>query len=150
MITTSAGSAASAAPAAGDPAATAERASSPHSGFRLGKSLVVAIDGPSGSGKSSVSREVARWLRSAYLDTGAMYRAVTLHCVAQGIDLEDAAAVADDAPPELGGSSEGTGLGAWSRRPVDETEVGEGLTLDGVARSRPVQRRSDLSGGRTS
>ena len=64
--------------------------------------------------------------------------------------VEDAAAVADDAPPELGGSSEGTGLGAWSRRPVDETEVGEGLTLDGVARSRPVQRRSDPSGGRTS
>ncbi|WP_052274455.1 (d)CMP kinase [Arthrobacter sp. L77] len=67
--------------------------SSPHSGFRLGKSLVVAIDGPSGSGKSSVSREVARRLRAAYLDTGAMYRAVTLHCVAQGIDLEDSAAV---------------------------------------------------------
>ncbi|WP_247828739.1 (d)CMP kinase [Arthrobacter antioxidans] len=67
--------------------------SSPHSGFRLGKSLVVAIDGPSGSGKSSVSREVARRLRAAYLDTGAMYRAVTLHCVSQGIDLEDSAAV---------------------------------------------------------
>ncbi len=65
----------------------------PYSGFRLGKSLVVAIDGPSGSGKSSVSREVARRLRAAYLDTGAMYRAVTLHCVAQGIDLQDSAAV---------------------------------------------------------
>jgi cytidylate kinase len=68
-------------------------ASSPYSGFRLGKSLVVAIDGPSGSGKSSVSREVARRLRAAYLDTGAMYRAVTLHCIATGIDLEDRVAV---------------------------------------------------------
>ena len=67
--------------------------SSPYSGFRLGKSLVVAIDGPSGSGKSSVSREVARRLRAAYLDTGAMYRAVTLHCVATGVDLQDGAAV---------------------------------------------------------
>ncbi|MFN8078666.1 MAG: (d)CMP kinase, partial [Kineosporiaceae bacterium] len=38
--------------------------------------LVVAIDGPSGSGKSSVSREVARRLGVRYLDTGAMYRAV--------------------------------------------------------------------------
>ncbi|MUK03136.1 (d)CMP kinase [Vibrio cholerae] len=65
----------------------------PHSGFRLGKSLVVAIDGPSGSGKSSVSREVARRLRAAYLDTGAMYRAVTLHCITTGVDLQDSVAV---------------------------------------------------------
>lgn len=60
---------------------------------RLGKSLVVAIDGPSGSGKSSVSKEVARRLGLAYLDTGAMYRAVTWHCVDLGLDLEDAVAV---------------------------------------------------------
>ncbi len=74
--------------AAGEPAS-----SGPFHGFRLGKSLVVAIDGPSGSGKSSVSREVARRLRAAYLDTGAMYRAVTLHCLTTGVDLHDAAAV---------------------------------------------------------
>ncbi|MFJ6003695.1 (d)CMP kinase [Arthrobacter sp. NPDC092385] len=77
--------------AAGAPSAAG--LGSPYSGFRLGKSLVVAIDGPSGSGKSSVSREVARRLRAAYLDTGAMYRAVTLHCIASGIDLQDGAAV---------------------------------------------------------
>ena len=65
----------------------------PHSLFRIGKSLVVAIDGPSGSGKSSVSRETARQLHAAYLDTGAMYRAVTWHCLAEGIDLTDGAAV---------------------------------------------------------
>ncbi len=64
-----------------------------HSRVRLGKSLVVAIDGPSGSGKSSVSRETARRLRAAYLDTGAMYRAVTLHCLSTGIDLKNSAAV---------------------------------------------------------
>ena len=61
--------------------------------LRVGRPLVVAIDGPSGSGKSSVSKEVARRLRLAYLDTGAMYRALTWHCVDQGLDLEDAAAV---------------------------------------------------------
>lgn len=61
--------------------------------FRLGKPLVVAIDGPSGSGKSSISREVARRLHAAYLDTGAMYRAVTLSCMEAGIDLTDAVAV---------------------------------------------------------
>jgi len=61
--------------------------------LRIGRPLVVAIDGPSGSGKSSVSREVARRLRLAYLDTGAMYRALTWYCVTRGMDLDDAAAV---------------------------------------------------------
>jgi cytidylate kinase len=56
--------------------------------------LVVAVDGPSGSGKSSVSREVARRLGLAFLDTGAMYRALTWWCLERGIDLADAEAVA--------------------------------------------------------
>jgi len=57
--------------------------------------LVVAIDGPSGSGKSSVSREVARRLRLAYLDTGAMYRATAWWCLHQGLELADRSAVAE-------------------------------------------------------
>lgn len=56
--------------------------------------IVVAIDGPSGSGKSSVSKEAARRLNARYLDTGAMYRAVTWHALDAGTDLTDAAAVA--------------------------------------------------------
>jgi cytidylate kinase len=56
--------------------------------------LVVAVDGPSGSGKSSVSKEAARRLGARYLDTGAMYRAVTWHCLDAGTDLHDADAVA--------------------------------------------------------
>ncbi|MDQ0095373.1 (d)CMP kinase [Paeniglutamicibacter psychrophenolicus] len=56
--------------------------------------ITVAIDGPSGSGKSSVSKEAARRLGAAYLDTGAMYRAVTWHALDAGTDLTDAAAVA--------------------------------------------------------
>ena len=52
--------------------------------------LVVAVDGPSGSGKSSVSKAVARRLGAAYLDTGAMYRAVAWHCLHEGVDLADA------------------------------------------------------------
>jgi cytidylate kinase len=55
---------------------------------------VVAIDGPSGSGKSSVSREVARRLGLAYLDTGAMYRAACWSLLEAGVDLSDADAVA--------------------------------------------------------
>lgn len=57
------------------------------------QNLVVAIDGPSGSGKSSVSKEVARRLGAAYLDTGAMYRALTYACLQARTDLQDAAAV---------------------------------------------------------
>jgi CMP/dCMP kinase len=56
--------------------------------------LVIAIDGPSGSGKSSVSREVARQLGLEYLDTGAMYRAVCWSCLEHRVDLADTEAVA--------------------------------------------------------
>jgi cytidylate kinase len=56
--------------------------------------VTIAVDGPSGSGKSSVSRAVATRLGLAYLDTGAMYRAATLWCVRSGVALDDAGAVA--------------------------------------------------------
>jgi cytidylate kinase len=56
--------------------------------------LVIAIDGPSGSGKSSVSKAVARRLDLAFLDTGAMYRALTWWCAQLGVDLQDQSAVA--------------------------------------------------------
>lgn len=59
--------------------------------------LVVVVDGPSGSGKSSVSRAVATRLGLAYLDTGAMYRALTWWCLDQGVDLDDEAAVTEAA-----------------------------------------------------
>ena len=73
--------------------------------LRLGRPLVVAIDGPSGSGKSSVSKEVARRLRLAYLDTGAMYRAVTWDCLERGVDLNDGALVEAARAPTLSASS---------------------------------------------
>ncbi|GAA4555219.1 (d)CMP kinase [Pseudonocardia xishanensis] len=49
---------------------------------------VVAMDGPSGTGKSTVSRRLARELSAAYLDTGAMYRAATLACLRAGLTAE--------------------------------------------------------------
>jgi cytidylate kinase len=55
--------------------------------------LVVAVDGPSGSGKSTVAREVAAALGLRYLDTGAMYRALTWWVLRQGVDPADEAAV---------------------------------------------------------
>jgi cytidylate kinase len=55
--------------------------------------MIVAIDGPAGSGKSTVARGVARRLGFTYLDSGAMYRAVTLAALENGIDLDDGAAL---------------------------------------------------------
>jgi cytidylate kinase len=55
--------------------------------------FVLAIDGPSGAGKSTVARAVARRLGLRYLDTGAMYRAVTLAALERGVRLEDAGAL---------------------------------------------------------
>lgn len=55
---------------------------------------IIAIDGPSGSGKSSTSRGVARRLGLRYVDTGAMYRAMTWWMLANGVDVDDPAAVA--------------------------------------------------------
>ena len=59
---------------------------------------VVALDGPSGTGKSTVAKRLAGALRARYLDTGAMYRAVTLAVLNAGIDPADPAAVAGLAP----------------------------------------------------
>lgn len=68
-------------------------------------SLVVAIDGPSGSGKSTVARRVAESLGLRFLDTGAMYRALTWWLLEQGVDLRDRARVAElagDLPLRMG------------------------------------------------
>jgi cytidylate kinase len=56
--------------------------------------LVIAIDGPAGSGKSTVARAVAALLGWSFLDTGAMYRAVTWEALRRGVDVYDADALA--------------------------------------------------------
>ena len=60
--------------------------------------LTVAVDGPAGTGKSSVSRGLARALDARYLNTGAMYRVVTLAVLRAGVDVADAEAVGKLAP----------------------------------------------------
>ncbi len=59
--------------------------------------VTIAVDGPAGSGKSSVSKEVARRLGFGYLDTGAAYRALAWHVLEHHADTSDAAAVVDAA-----------------------------------------------------
>lgn len=56
--------------------------------------MIITIDGPAGSGKSTAARNLAAALGIAYLDTGATYRAVTLAALRGGVDMEDAAALA--------------------------------------------------------
>lgn len=90
--------------------------------------LVIAIDGPSGSGKSSVSKAVARHFNLEYLDTGAMYRALTWYCLDEKVDVEDAAVLVTAARtfPYVQGTSpdeEVIEVGEWtyekrSARPV--------------------------------
>ncbi|MCI9338635.1 MAG: (d)CMP kinase [Lachnospiraceae bacterium] len=55
----------------------------------------VAIDGPAGAGKSTIAKAVARELNLIYVDTGAMYRAVALYMLREGVDLTDREQVAD-------------------------------------------------------
>lgn len=56
--------------------------------------FTIAIDGPAGTGKSSVSRRVAQKLGARYLDTGAMYCIATLHALRNGVDVNDPVALA--------------------------------------------------------
>ncbi|MFI2667848.1 (d)CMP kinase [Micromonospora carbonacea] len=76
---------------------------------------VVAVDGPSGSGKSTVSRRLAVGLGARYLDTGAMYRAITWAVLRSGVDLTDAESVgkvAAEVDLRIGTDPEGYGVTA--------------------------------------
>ena len=57
--------------------------------MNMKKGLTIAIDGPAGSGKSTIAKLVARRLDYLYIDTGAMYRAITWKALQENIDLKD-------------------------------------------------------------
>jgi CMP/dCMP kinase len=89
---------------------------------------VIAVDGPAGSGKSSAARGVAQRLGLRYLDTGAMYRALTWWLVTQHLDVSDPAVVA-----------------AHARHPVIEVGTdpdGPAVTVDGRDVSGPIRSRA--------
>lgn len=94
--------------------------------------VAVAVDGPAGTGKSSVSRGLARALQARYLDTGAMYRIVTLAVLRAGIDPADQAAV--------GTASAAVQLSVGSdpdedRSYLDEEDVSSEIRGDAVTRA---------------
>ena len=91
--------------------------------------LVVAVDGTSGSGKSSTCRGVADRLGLSYLDTGAMFRAVTWWMLREGVDVQDSEAVAARcAEPVLLSGTDPVGPTIT----VDGQDVAEGIRSDAV------------------
>ena len=95
--------------------------------------MIIAIDGPAGSGKSTIAQGVARRLGLAYLDTGAMYRAVTLIALERSVSLEDGdalGALALEMRASLRGRSPGT-----PRVYVGERDVSEAIRRPEVSRA---------------
>ncbi|OZE26443.1 cytidylate kinase [Rhodococcus sp. 05-2255-1e] len=93
--------------------------------------LVVAMDGPSGTGKSSVSRRLASALEASYLDTGAMYRVATVWVLRSGVEPTDADAVAKVVaalPLEIG------------KDPLSETVLLDGVDVSGEIRGDAVTK----------
>lgn len=90
--------------------------------------MIVAIDGPSGSGKSSIAHAIADRFGLTFLDTGAMYRSVAAECLRLGVDPEDAeavAAVARDITIEFGASEGGQTVTANGRDVTAEIRTPE-------------------------
>ncbi len=90
---------------------------------------VLAIDGPSGTGKSSVAREVAGQLGVRYLDTGAMYRAVTWAVLRQGVSLDD--------PDAVAGVARATALSTGTDPSGEDVQV-DGAHVEAAIRSAEV------------
>jgi cytidylate kinase len=124
--------------------------------------LVIAIDGPVGSGKSTVARRVARLLDYMYVDTGAMYRAVALKALRQGIALDsevemEALAAAAKIVVRMGGGGNGGGQtilldGKDVSKAIRAVEVAQAASkiaaLPGVREVLvPVQRQTGAKGG---
>jgi len=114
---------------------------------------VIAIDGPAGAGKSTIARAVADRLGFEYLDTGAMYRALALTAIENGIDLEDAdalTALADSVDIELRGDLvklNGRDVSKVIRGPDVTAAVSKVAAVDGVRRAMAAMQRSRAEAG---
>jgi cytidylate kinase len=97
--------------------------------------MIVAIDGPAGSGKSTVARALARRLGFLYLDTGAMYRALTWLAMREGVDTEDG--------PALGALARESPVSfdALGRVEIAGEDVTDAIREPGVDRAVPAVAR---------
>lgn len=117
--------------------------------------VVVAIDGPAGTGKSTVARGLACLLGARYLDTGAMYRIATLAAVRAGVDLDDPDAVTDatDVPLTVGfdPTSERASLGdedvSVTIRGDEVTRAVSAVSAVPAVRARMVALQRQLAAG---
>lgn len=117
---------------------------------------VVAVDGPSGSGKSTVSRRLATAVDGVYLDTGAMYRAVTWAVLEAGVDLADPDAIAkialetelsigtDPAAPHF--AANGTNVDAPIRGPEVTAAVSAVAAVPAVRRHLVALQQAIIAG----
>jgi cytidylate kinase len=132
-----------------------------HIGKGTSPEMIVAIDGPAASGKSTVARALAQRLGLAYLDTGAMYRALAVEAVRRGLDLEDegdltALACEADIRFEHEGSSplptrvviDGRDVTSAIRTPEADLAVSPVSAVRGVRAAMVEQQRRITAGGR--
>jgi cytidylate kinase len=118
--------------------------------------MIIAIDGPAGSGKSSTAKAVAARLGAVYLDTGAMYRAVTLKALRRGIAYTDDAALAaimseteiafDGVPPDTRIIMDGEDVSGQVRSDEVTKNVSDYCARDVVRKSLVDQQRKIASG----
>ncbi|MDO4531372.1 MAG: (d)CMP kinase [Bacillota bacterium] len=118
------------------------------------KRFSIAVDGPAGSGKSTVAKRVAAKLGIIYVDTGAMYRTVALHCTQTGIDLQAEAAVVaslDELNMRIEPNAEGQKIflnGEDVTAKIRTAEIGKGASTVGAyqkVRERMVELQQDMA-----
>ncbi|GAA3044274.1 (d)CMP kinase [Gordonia defluvii] len=123
----------------------------------IAPATVVAIDGPAGTGKSSVSRMLADRVGAQYLDTGAMYRAASLAVLRSGIPVDDGSAVADlvdtlsidlrDGPDGTVVALDGEDV-STAIRADDVTDAVSAVAANPRVRARMVDLQRRVAGGR--
>jgi len=116
--------------------------------------MVIAIDGPAGAGKSTVSRALAARLGFTYLDSGAMYRCVALAAIERGADLDDATAVGELAGSiaiELDGERielDGRDVGVAIREPAVTEASSRASVHPAVREAMVAEQRRLIAAGR--